>query len=88
MIGARASHWGQITRALRGRLEGMLISAADRRRAFGRSLGVTFVSEAEHDDRLAELERRVREAALEECGRHASAGPLPSPRGWARRGSP
>ena len=53
--------WGEAAKAIRGRLSTLLPSKGHRRRFWEKFVDVTFISQSEEDDRLAEIERLARE---------------------------
>lgn len=63
------SGWSAAAKEFRGRLAAILPSQSARRRFWERFVDVTFISQAEEDERLAELERMARSISLGEAER-------------------
>jgi uroporphyrin-III C-methyltransferase/precorrin-2 dehydrogenase/sirohydrochlorin ferrochelatase len=60
--------WAKAAKAFRGRLRDVLPERADRRRFWERFVDVTFISQADEDAQLAEIERLAKRIAQEGAG--------------------
>jgi uroporphyrin-III C-methyltransferase / precorrin-2 dehydrogenase / sirohydrochlorin ferrochelatase len=65
ILPASLGQWGRAAKQFRERLKTILPSATARRRFWEKFVDVTFISQAEEDAQLAELERLAREVASE-----------------------
>ena len=60
--------WGEAAKSIRGRLTTLLPTKGHRRRFWEKFVDVTFISQSEEDERLAEIERLARETLVETPG--------------------
>jgi len=69
ILPASLGSWGRTAKVFRDRVKDILPTKAGRRRFWEKFVDVTFISQAQEDEQLAEIERLARETLLDKGGR-------------------